>query len=318
MLNPRAQKTLALLRARRAAMGHGRNERGHYHPGRSGNPGGLARGRLPRQQPPKAVEREYAAALVRMVGRAREAHAPLLAELHGLAASAVAERRQDAGEGARARALVQRARDAFERTFRQADMERLAREFAQRTATHQRVQLNRQTRAALGVDAPIADKHAASVIDGFVHENVALIKSIPSQLHDQVEQVVTRGLQAGTLGGDLAEEVENRFSVAESRARLIARDQVGKLNGQISQARNQEMGLTHYIWRTAQDERVRGDPGGKYPKAWPSHFDREGKRYSYSAPPEGGPPGQAILCRCYDEPDFSPILGEEDEDGGDE
>lgn len=302
--NPRAAKVAAELRLRRAFMGAQRPRQRAQ----------------PRPQAPTMVEADYARALLRLVAAARQAHAPLLAELRDLADHARAERRfgpavttRDAEEGRRARALTQRAREVMARTFHQGDLEKLAREFARRTATHQRIQLNRQTRAVLGVDAPITDRHLTTLIDGFVHENVALIQSIPDTLHGQVEQVVTRGLQGGELGADVAQEVEDRFSVAESRAKLIARDQIGKLNGQIAQARNQEMGVSGYKWRTANDERVRGRPGGKYPRAPINHWAREGKMFDYDKPPEGGHPGQDYQCRCTQEPDFSQILGDLDD-----
>jgi SPP1 gp7 family putative phage head morphogenesis protein len=265
---------------------------------------------LPRAAEPTMVQHDYARRLLGIVALARAAYAPLVSELHGLADSAAADRRFDAGEAQRARMLTARAKAAMERALQRGSAEALAREFAHKTATHQRVQLNRQTRAVLGIDAPLTDRHLPILIEGFIHENAARITSIPERLHSDVEQVVTRGLQEGTLGTDLADEVEDRFGVAENRAKLIARDQIGKLTGQIAQARNQEMGVDAYIWRTANDERVRGRPDGLYPKARPSHWALEGKRFTYDNPPPPGHPGQDYQCRCTQEPDFSGIIGD--------
>lgn len=64
------------------------------------------------------------------------------------------------------------------------------------------------------------------------------------------------------------------------------------------------LGIKKYRWRHSRDERVRGNPGGKYPKARPSHWAREGKIYSWNDPPPGGHPGMDYQCRCTAEPVF--------------
>jgi uncharacterized protein with gpF-like domain len=99
------------------------------------------------------------------------------------------------------------------------------------------------------------------------------------------------------------------------RANTIARDQIGKLNGQITQARMASVGLSMYIWSSSGDERVRGDPSGSYPHAEPSHYLMDGllcrwddatvyspdKGKTWIPRPSGAVlmhPGQDILCRC--------------------
>jgi hypothetical protein len=48
---------------------------------------------------------------------------------------------------------------------------------------------------------------------------------------------------------------------------------------------------THYIWRTAGDDKVR-----------PSHAANEGERFAWDNPPDTGHPGEDINCRCVAEP----------------
>ncbi len=101
--------------------------------------------------------------------------------------------------------------------------------------------------------------------------------------------------------------------VAADRAELIAVDQVGKLYGQVNAKRQQDLGVTEFIWRTVGDERVRGNPGGLYPKATPSHWDRDSKTYRYDDPPKGKSgekelPGVPIRCRCSAEPKLDHLL----------
>ncbi|WP_241971166.1 minor capsid protein [Actinobacillus lignieresii] len=70
----------------------------------------------------------------------------------------------------------------------------------------------------------------------------------------------------------MAKEVKELTGVTSKRARLIARDQIGKLNARLTQLRQQQIGVKSYIWRTSLDERVR---------KW--HKSREGERFDWDA-----------------------------------
>lgn len=253
---------------------------------------------MPRQILPKGLERDYASALLAMVETIEKELAPLLEELPNLSARAIAER-ADVGEGRRIRDLIDAARARLGDAFSSEAIERLADRFATQTATSQRIQMNRQLRAVLGADVLGSDRGIAAVLDSFSSENVALIKDVPVKIVGDLERLTTRAIASATPHATLAQEIEKVFRTGRNRARLIARDQVGKLYGQINHARQQNLGVTHFIWRTANDERVRDE-----------HQDREGQRYAYSSPPDGELPGQPVNCRCYAEPDLTEILGE--------
>lgn len=228
----------------------------------------------------------------------RAALAPLLAELPRLLESAARDRtRHDAGEGARALALIERAREALGAALRQRDVEALAAEFARRTSSFQRGQLLRQVRAALGVDIPLIDRRLPALIEGFVGENVALIQDLPVKTLGEIQRAVTRAISSATPHQQLAEEIEDRLGIATERAKLIARDQIGKIYGQVNAARQRDLGVDQFIWRTVRDERVRDE-----------HSDREGQIFSYSDPPEDGLPGEAVNCRCFADPVLDPLI----------
>jgi len=131
------------------------------------------------------------------------------------------------------------------------------------------------------------DSDLQEAIDEAVAANVALINSIPQQYLDRVEQAVMASLQAGTLNATLADELTKIEGVTQNRARLIARDQLGKINSRLSQVRQQALGITHYTWSTSLDERVRK-----------KHDNREGDMIAWDNPPPDGHPGQPIQCRC--------------------
>lgn len=148
-----------------------------------------------------------------------------------------------------------------------------------------------------------------------------------AQINDLTEKAVVNGWGYQSLIGDL----ETLGAEMEGpRARLIARDQIGKLNSYISQAEQASAGISMYIWRTAGDERVRGMPGGKWQYAIPSHWAMEGKlcRWDNSNvySEDGGTtwlqrgsdmplshPGIEIQCRCQAIPFFDLMVGVIDE-----
>ena len=153
------------------------------------------------------------------------------------------------------------------------------------------------------------------LIDDFVAENVALIKGISPRLAADVQGLVVQGLTNGVPAARLAEQIRERMGVSARRAELIAIDQIGKLDGKLTEQRHRDLGITHFTWRSSEDERVRGNPEGKYPRANPSHWHRNGKRYAYADPPRGKNgemelPGTPTRCRCWQDPDLSTIDGE--------
>ncbi len=263
-------------------------------------------GRMPRQIAPKLIEIEYARKLSAfVVPRVRAAFAQFVAELPAILATAHQQMRLDSayvtdvGEGKKIRQLIGEARERMQRTVMTSSLEDLASMYASNTAIFQKQQLARQTKAALGIDPFISDKRLAPLVDAFVDANVGYVKGLTDDVASRLEKHALTAVQDGTLYTDLASKLETTFGFSQSRAELIARDQTGKLYGQVNAARQRELGVTHFIWRTSQDERVRED-----------HQALNGQRFAYDDPPEEGLPGEPIQCRCTAEPDFSSILEE--------
>lgn len=133
----------------------------------------------------------------------------------------------------------------------------------------------------------------------FVKNNVGLIKSISSRYFEQLEEVVFRNFSQGLRWENLRDDIQTLYGKTRNRATLIARDQTGKLNGQLTQIRQTSIGISEYIWRTSLDERVR-----------PLHREFEGKRYKWVSGGPDGHPGEAIQCRCWAEPYLEKILAD--------
>lgn len=128
----------------------------------------------------------------------------------------------------------------------------------------------------------------AEKVEQMTQANVALIRSVHSQYFDKIQTAVTQSLLKGESQADLVAELRKIAEMTENRAKLIARDQTSKLNASLTQARHEELGITHYRWSTSGDERVRD-----------THIENDGKIFAYDAPPdETGHPGHDINCRC--------------------
>lgn len=187
--------------------------------------------------------------------------------------------------------------------FTNYDLSAVASATAHQVDQNQRIQFQRQMRAVLGVDVIKAEPWLASREAAFVAENVSLIKSVPSDYFDDLEKTITRGMRGGLRWEELADDIEHRYDVAESHAKLIARDQVGKYFGELNAARQQDIGVEEFVWRTVHDNRVRE-----------SHADLDGETFRWDDPPDvdGEPsiPGQPINCRCGAEPVLDQLVEE--------
>ena len=131
----------------------------------------------------------------------------------------------------------------------------------------------------------------AELKDLWVRENLDLIKSIDEDTLQRLKRMMTQAILDNVNGAELTkyliDDLQDITGVIRSRAALISTDQVGKLNGRLSQYRQEHAGLTSYIWETCHDSRVRK-----------SHAARNGHRYYWSNPPPDGHPGMPIRCRC--------------------
>jgi SPP1 gp7 family putative phage head morphogenesis protein len=129
---------------------------------------------------------------------------------------------------------------------------------------------------------------ATGLYADFTSINVDLIKSIDARFFADIEAAVTDAVRTGRSTAELRKEIQDRYGVSKSRAELIARDQISKFNGQVTEYRQRSVGITRYMWSTSGDERVRD-----------SHKAHDGKIFEWSKPPEDtGHPGMDVGCRC--------------------
>jgi SPP1 gp7 family putative phage head morphogenesis protein len=131
-----------------------------------------------------------------------------------------------------------------------------------------------------------------------VTRHTALIKGLTDEVERRIAIRIHDMMIDGASTARIRDMLQSEFRASYRRANLIARDQASKWLGELNKKRQREAGVESYIWSTVLDERVRGNPDGRYPNAKPSHWVREGKTYRWDDAPPGGHPGYAINCRC--------------------
>ena len=139
----------------------------------------------------------------------------------------------------------------------------------------------------------VPDNLVASIADNALEQGLA-----------EPNQYLPEGISANIKGVDFSAikaELDARITarIAEIGLPVDQNDPVIKAAiqhaaAQVSARLQQDgMGVTEYIWRSADDTRVR-----------PLHQDHDDQIFFWDAPPEDGAPGTAFGCRCSAEPVF--------------
>jgi SPP1 gp7 family putative phage head morphogenesis protein len=220
----------------------------------------------------------------------------IVAEVSDMSHPAGGTIRQDAWADDLARAITNIAQDLVKPT--QGTIKRMT-AIAPKVNEYNKAEWRKLVRSQYGVN-PTAEDQAAyrDLMAHWAFNNAALIKDIPAKAMQQIADMTQEALMSGKVQDDLSAEVmdtfDERLDVADSRCDLIARDQVSKLNGRLTQERQTDIGVDSYIWRTVGDERVRD-----------THEEVDGQTFSWDSPPgetDFNHPGEDYQCRCWAEP----------------
>ena len=158
-------------------------------------------------------------------------------------------------------------------------------------AEFNRTQVDRQFSTVLGIAALRQERWLEDKLSAFVAGNVELIKDITEKGASDVSKLLMARVEAGDSNRTIAKAVRERLEITKRRAKFIARDQVAKLNGKLTELRQKEAGVEAYIWRAVKDGATRA-----------SHLQNDGKRFRWDSPPATGHPGEDYQCRCTAEP----------------
>jgi SPP1 gp7 family putative phage head morphogenesis protein len=192
----------------------------------------------------------------------------------------------------------------------------IARKWVELESETDRRRLEQQIAKALQVDVVsiFDDEALLNAVELMQVQAVNLITTMPDMYFDKVAMYTMQSYQQERLpeGRSLTEQLRELHKQTYERAKLIAVDQTQKLHCAVTQARQTSLGIEEYIWRTSNDERVVGTPGGVSPQGNPkheNHYVRNGRKFRWDSPPSDGHPGWPIRCRCWADPviDYSKL-----------
>ena len=270
--------------------------------------GGMTRAKLRRLKVrkwkyPLALERQYTSAINRFMTKRWKEYAAIAVPMMVPREDALADLEPEPGtNGPALGAIVNIARslDAFNKK-----------------------ELDAFKKIAIGEAFQEQEPWVKNVLDTWAREQVTLISKASQDMLDTVARRIRDGVKAGRNAREVTAMINADLpGISYRRARIIARDQTAKLNSSLTQGRMADAGLETYIWDTAQDERVRGNPTGRYANAIPSHFMMQGKLCRWDDPTvwfENGEwvkrapdapyfhPGMAIMCRCVAVPNWDEL-----------
>lgn len=162
---------------------------------------------------------------------------------------------------------------------------------------------------------PAESSWVAESVETWSDLNFELIRSLTDDYIKKVNTTVVSAVNEGTTYADLTKKIQSvNKNMSKARARLLARDQIGKLNGQLAGRRQTDAGVEEYTWKGAMDERERDSHRAlqgkicewkdatkvKVGKAWQ---DRSSGMVKLA-------PGMDIQCRCYGSPNMDAIWQE--------
>ena len=167
-----------------------------------------------------------------------------------------------------------------------------------------------QVEDALGItiQKEYYDDGIQRMVDEWVHENVSKIGSIPAEYLGEVESIIRWGYDTKQPKVNVYRRLEKLAGMTRTKAKMIARDQLGTLNARMTQFEHESAGVTKYKWVTRRDSLVRD-----------CHRELNGTIHKWSEPPPMWymtksrgivytgrycNPGEDYGCRCTASPVF--------------
>ena len=139
-----------------------------------------------------------------------------------------------------------------------------------------------------------------TIFDLHLTEAVGLIKTIPTEHFQAIEEVVRDSIDVGRGVAEVIPRLQERFGVTERRAKLIAFDQTRKAFSGLNQGLMQDAGVPRWRWIHSG--------GTSDPR--PIHVALHGKVFTWDNPPiindkgDRGFPADEVNCHCT----FQPVI----------
>ena len=272
----------------------------------------MTKKKLPKLSAPLGIERDYQKRIRNIVYRVRDIiRKNIINSLPSIMSQANAIRPDSAHNDAIGESVAElfvATRLEISNQIPDYELERMIEATASEINTWNKNQVTSVLKEVLGTDIFQGEPWLMQEMNNFVTANVSLIKNVNAAFVNETETMVFEGMRKGLRHEQIAKQIlgtgkdelnkVSRFRMAKTRANLIGRDQVNKMNGQLTKLRQTGLGVKKYIWRTVGDTRVRHH-----------HATRNGQTYTWSKGSEMGThPGDEIQCRCYAEAILTDLL----------
>lgn len=151
---------------------------------------------------------------------------------------------------------------------------------------------------SVGVRKEIRETDVGVVMQKLLSDQVGLIKSLPLNAAQRVQDLATNAIIDGQRASGVVEAILATGDITKARANTIARTEISRATTAFTEARAKDLGSDGYIWRTSEDSDVRHE-----------HAELNGKFIRWDSPPiadkKSGTRAHAGCiwnCRCYPEP----------------
>ena len=147
---------------------------------------------------------------------------------------------------------------------------------------------------AVSVDVVLNDSALLDTVKAeWKAQQSRLVDSIVNTYIEKLQIIVSNAVQRGTAMSEVKEEIKVLLNTTDKRAKFIARNEVGNLNGIITMRRQVDCGIGVYQWSSSHDERVR-----------PSHAEMDGKYFYWNSDKVGEING----IKVYPAPKYHPCM----------
>jgi len=259
---------------------------------------------------PRQIERSYARAFQlkteEFIRQVKEVLLPALPAISAEADSELGLTRTDAWPDRVDKLLTTLRIGAAARA---TDVKALAIDVGQKTSRWNNKEWQKTLRKTVGVGLLSSEPGLSARLGLFATTDEKWFIGMQEAELNKLNGIIERGFSTGARHETVAKEIEASLGKTPQRARLTARDQVSKLNGRLTQMRQEDAGVSMYVWRDSDDTRVRTSHAAMDGKLcrWDDasvYSDDGGKTWKARSGIGGVElhPGQDILCRCFAEP----------------
>lgn len=144
----------------------------------------------------------------------------------------------------------------------------------------------------------LSDRAKKELADDYSHNMKLWIQKWCRETIQDLRVSVEKNAKDGYRFDRLVDRVQNRYDVSKTKAEFLARQETALFVSKHRQQRFEDVGITSYVWQTADDSNVRD-----------SHKKLDGKIFEYANPPivdeatgRRANAGEDFNCRCVANP----------------